>query len=243
MRNMVPAVTPDDLLSEALRIKENGGTGMLISGGCDAFGKVPVLSFTEVLGRISGMGLEINMHAGFLTHDEAKELVNAGVRRFSVDVHQDPDVIRNVLHLNDNGRTEESVRRYESTIENITDAGGRVIPHVTSGFGKDLELSGQLLKRMNIKNAVVLALVPTPGAMTDITPSRETVLRDIGILLDMGLNVTLGCMRSRNYGDLETECLKMGVRHIANPSQRTVEWARDNNIEFEISEKCCCMLL
>jgi len=235
LRNMIPAVSAEELISEAVRIKKEGGTGMLISGGCDANGRIPVTELAGAIGKVKDIGLEINLHAGFLTEDEAKILVASGVDRFSTDVRQDPEIIKNVLHL-------QGPEAYDETLRNIMGAGGNVIPHITSGFGKDLELSMELLKTLNIRDVVVLALVRTPGT-DNVEPSEETVLEDIRELLDSGFNVILGCMRSRNYENLEIECLKMGVRHIANPSQRTVKWAKDNNIGFEISEKCCCMLL
>jgi Uncharacterized homolog of biotin synthetase len=205
---------------------------MLISGGCDVNGKVPVVELAEAIRKVKDMGLRINLHAGFLTEKEAETLVNSGVDRFSTDVHQDPRVIRDVLRLQQGPET------YRETISNIQRAGGSVVPHLTSGFGNDIELSMNMLMETDIRNVVVLALVRTPGTM-NIEPSQKTVLKDIRKLLDSGFNVTLGCMRSRNYESLEIECMKLGVRHIANPSRRTLEWAKENCIEYEISERCC----
>ena len=236
LKNMIPAVSSEKLIEKAVRIKEENGNGMLISGGCDVNGKVPVGELMGAIRKVREMGLQINLHAGFLSESEADALVKAGVEKFSTDVHRDPRIIRDVLH------SEQGPEAYEETIRNIMKAGGSVIPHVTSGFGNDLELSMDLLKALNIRDVVVLALVRTPGT-DNVEPSEETVISDIRELLDSGFNVILGCMRSRNYENLEIECLKMGVRHIANPSRRTVKWAKDNNIGFEISEKCCCMLL
>ena len=236
LKNMVSAVSSEKLIEKAVRIKEENGNGMLISGGCDVNGKVPVGELAGAVRKVKEMGLEINLHAGFLSESEAEVLVKAGVEKFSTDVHRDPRIIRDVLHL------EQGPEAYEETIRNIMKAGGSVVPHVTSGFGKDLELSMGYLRTTGIRDVVVLALVRTPGT-DNVEPSEETVIDDVRELLDSGFNVILGCMRSRKYENLEIECLKMGVKHIANPSQRTVEWATDNGIEFEISEKCCCMLL
>jgi Uncharacterized homolog of biotin synthetase len=236
LRNMIPAVSSEELIAEASRIKREGGTGMLISGGCDVNGKVPVSELAEAIGKVKGMGLEINLHAGFLTESEAETLVRSGVDRFSTDVHQDPGIIKDVLHL------EQGPEAYAETIRNIMNAGGSVVPHVTSGFGKDLELSMELLKTLNVSNVVVLALVRTPGT-DNVEPSQETVLKDIRKLIDSGFNIILGCMRSRNYESLEIECMKMGVRHIANPSRKTLKWAMENDIVYEMFETCCCMTL
>ena len=235
LRGMYSVMTPDRLLEKAMKVREAGGTGILISGGCDVRGSVPLSRFIGVIGEISSMGLEVNVHSGLLTAPEASALVNAGVTVFSVDIHQDPVVIRNVLNLN------EDPLRYGETIDNIINAGGRVVPHLTIGFGADdLLLSVDLLKNKKIKDIVVLALVPTKG--TDVyPPSEDGVLTAVSVLIDSGFDVTLGCMRSREYENVETECIKMGVRKIANPSLRTVRWAEENGFRTEEIRKCCCL--
>ena len=235
LRNMHSATTSDELLKLAEKVKNGGGGGMLISGGCDLRGTVPLNSFIPTIRRISEMGLEVNVHSGFLSPKEAKDLADAGVTVFSMDVHQDPTIISNVLNL------QETPDRYGETIDNIINAGGRIVPHITIGFGaEDLLFSISLLKEKNIKEIVVLALVPTPG--TDVyAPSEDGVLAAINILIESGFDVTLGCMRSRDYTKVETECIKMGIRRIANPSMKTVKWAEENGFEVEEIKKCCCL--
>jgi len=235
LKNMHPATTFDELLKMAEKVKNNEGTGMLISGGCDLRGMVPLHSSLSAIRRISDMGLEVNVHSGFLSEREAMDLVNAGVTVFSMDIHQDQMIISNVLNL------QETSDRYGETIDNIINAGGRIVPHITIGFGaEDLLFSISLLKEKNIKEIVVLALVPTPG--TDVyAPSEDGVLAAINILVESGFDVTLGCMRSREYETVETECIKMGVRRIANPSLKTVKWAKENGFVVEEIKKCCCL--
>jgi len=228
-------MTADELLKVAKKVKDNGGKGILISGGCDLRGTVPLTSFIPTIRKISDVGLEVNVHSGFLSASEAKGLVDAGVTVFSMDIHQDQAIISNVLNL------QETPDRYGETIDNIINAGGRVVPHITIGFGaEDLLFSISLLKEKNIREIVVLALVPTPG--TDVyEPSEDGVLAAINILIESGFDVTLGCMRSRDYIAVETECIKMGVRRIANPSLKTVKWAEENGFEVEEIGKCCCL--
>ncbi len=55
--------------------------------------------------------------------------------------------------------------------------------------------------------------------------------------------VLLGCMRARGNWRLEVELLKLGLRGMAMPSSRTVEWAEENGLEIEWREECCALQL
>lgn len=236
LKGMEPAERDDDMVRYAENVLTSGGTGMLISGGCDMDGKVPVAGHADVISKISGMGLKVNVHPGFLTKEEASLLVHSGVDRFSVDVHQSPEIIRNVLHLN-TGPAE-----YEDTIDNIISASGKVVPHLTVGFGtEDMMMSAELILSKGIRDVVLLALVPTKGTEINEHLPEEGVLHAIGMLMDMGLNVTLGCMRPRIYPDLEMKAIGMGVRRIANPSLATIRRAQDSGYGITTMNECCGM--
>ena len=233
LRGMTPAANHGDLLKKASEIKRKGGNGMLISGGCDLSGRVPLLRYEDEIRKAAGMGLELNVHAGLVNREEAKRLVDSGISVFSVDVHQDPAIIKNVLHLT------RGPEAYAETMDAIIEAGGRVVPHVTVGFGTaDLILSAELLKSRNITEITLLALVPTDGTDVHAPVPREGVLEAVSVLTEMGFTVTLGCMRSRD-ALLEIGCIKAGVRKIANPSVRTVRWAEDNGFKVAEIGKCC----
>jgi len=233
LRNMASVADPGGILRKASEIRGNGGTGMLISGGCDLGGRVPLLRFEDEIGGAAGMGLEINVHTGLVNINDAERLVACGVSAFSVDVHQDPAVIRNVLHLTCGPEA------YAETIDSIVSAGGRVVPHITAGFGTaDLVLSAELLRSRNITEITLLALVPAEGTEVQAHVPRESVIGAASLLMGMGFAVTLGCMRGRDH-NTEIGCIEAGVRKIANPSARTVRWARDNGFEVVEIRKCC----
>jgi uncharacterized radical SAM superfamily protein len=233
LRGMADVRDPAELLRKATEIKQNGGTGMLISGGCDKDGRVPLLSFENEIRTIAAMGLELNVHAGLVNADGAKRLRDAGVSVFSVDVHQDPSVIKGVLNL------DRGPEAYRETIDGILSAGGRVVPHVTVGFGTaDMMLSAELLRSRKIEDITLLALVPASGTDVHAHIPREAAMSSVRLLRDMGLRVTLGCMRGRD-STLETECIAAGIRRIANPSVRTVRWAEENGFTVKEVRKCC----
>ncbi|MDR0888073.1 MAG: radical SAM protein [Candidatus Methanoplasma sp.] len=237
LKHMVPATTDEQILRTAENIKNSGGKGILLSGGCDVHGTVPLISFLETIGKIVGMGLEVNVHAGFLTEDEASKLVDAGVKDFSVDVHQDPDVIRSVLNLD--RRPED----YRDLLRIIMDAGGHPMPHITAGFGTaDLYYSAQLIRDLGISEVVLLTLVPTKGTEFEEPSITEAAILDaVDTVRNMGLDVILGCMRDRSLRTLEIGCIEHGVRKIANMSRSTLKWAEENGFEIITDNRCCLM--
>jgi len=216
----------------------SGGKGILISGGCDANGSVPIMRHIDAIGYASKKGLAVNVHTGFITADDAERLVKAGVNAFSVDIHQDPVIIRNVLHLSTDAEA------YAEMLDNIISAGGRPVVHLTAGFGTDdMVLSAELARSKGSKDVILLALVPTKGTITeDALISEEAILSSVKLLIEMGFSVTLGCMRPRVHRGLEIKCIKAGVRKIANPSLRTLAWAKDNGFTVTEERTCCCII-
>jgi uncharacterized radical SAM superfamily protein len=242
LKGMLNASGADGRISENLfrivdGILSSGGEGMLVSGGCDASGRVPVIDAIDAIRYAAGNGLKVNVHTGFITKGDAERLVKAGVNTFSADVHQDPAVIRDILHLD--------VRpdAYSDMLDNIVSAGGKAAVHLTAGFGeKDLRLSAELIGGKGFKEVVLLVLVPPRGTTADNAPvSADTAAGAVRMLAGMGIEVTLGCMRPRVCRDLEVRCIEAGVRRIANPSRNTLAWAKDSGMRIIEKRTCCCI--
>jgi uncharacterized radical SAM superfamily protein len=144
-------------------------------------------------------------------------------------------VIRDVLNL------DVTPDAYSDLLDNIMSAGGRPVPHLTAGFGTDdLSASAELVRKKGLREVILLALVPTKGTITeDHLISEDAVLDAAGMLTDMSLSVTLGCMRPRVHRDLEIRCMELGIRSIANPSRRTLSYARDKGMRI-IGKNTCC---
>ena len=236
LKGMIDVRGEPDIYRVAYDLLSAGGEGMLVSGGCDVNGSVPVIREIEAIRYAASNGLKVNVHTGFIGRKDAESLVKAGVGAFSVDIHQDPDVIRNILHL----EVEENA--YSETLDNIIAAGGNPIAHLTVGFGRDdLIRSAELIKRKGFAGAVLIALVPTKGTMTEkMLITEEEILEAVKELMGMGLDITLGCMRPRVHRDLEKRCIEAGVRRIANPSRETVRWARERGMKVVEKMTCCC---
>jgi uncharacterized radical SAM superfamily protein len=236
LKGMIDVRGSPDLLRIVNDLLAHGAEGLLVSGGCDNNGSVPVMNEIDAIRFASENGLKVNVHTGFINKEDAERLVNAGVGAFSVDVHSDPDIIRNILHL----EVEENA--YSEMFDNIISAGGRPIAHLTVGFGRDdLIGSAELVKSKGLDEVILLALVPTKGTMTEnLTVSEEEILDAVKELTEMGLTVTLGCMRPRVHRDLEKKCIALGVRRIANPTRETIRWAKENGFNVVERMTCCC---
>jgi len=237
LKGMLHIESNDGLFRLVDEIADSGGNGMLVSGGCDTSGRVPLRKAEDAIRYAAGKGLKVNVHAGLINGTEAERLVSAGVSAFSVDVHRDPDVIRSVLHLDADPNV------YADTIDSIIEAGGRPVAHLTVGFGvADIMLSADLVKNKGLKDVILLALVPTKGTMTeDSVISEDAIVDSAKMLIGEGFNVTLGCMRPRSHRNLEIRCIQAGVRNIANPSRGTISWARENGLKVVEKGTCCCI--
>jgi uncharacterized radical SAM superfamily protein len=229
---MADASSPALLHGSAAAAKASGRAGVLLSGGCDDGWRVPVSP--EACAAASGMGLDANVHAGFAPESGIAGMVAAGARVFSVDVHQDPEVIRGVLG------SDRRPGDYGALIRSILSAGGVPVPHVTAGLGeRDLLESASLLRSMGFRRAVLLGLVPSGRARF----SGPSVPSAVELLGSMGIEAALGCMRDRSSRSMERECIERGARLIANMSPRTAEWARGSGFAVEEDPRCCCMPL
>ncbi len=236
LRGMIPVDNPDDLSDLAQSFISKGCAGYLLSGGCDSNGSVPVGRFSEAVAETSS-GLSVNVHAGFITEREARELAGSGVSCFSVDVHQDRGEMVSVLHL------DRDPEDYSKLLDILIGTGVKVVPHITVGFGyNDLNFSAELIVSKGLKDVVLLSMVPTPGTAVEESVLTEDAIMDaVSILQEKGLNVILGCMRDRSLRGLERRCIESGIRRLANPSSETLRWAEDNGYKIEIRRMCCCL--
>lgn len=236
LKDMVPLRSVDSVVSYADSLDENV-TSMTFSGGCDLRGSVPLLMVENGIKHVSGKGIRVCAHTGFQTKDELKKLIDSGVSEFLIDLHQDCEIIRNVLNL------ERSPDEYSELIDNILELGGNVTVHLCLGFGRiDFELSKNLLKKKGISDVTILTLVPTEGTcIEDSVLTEDAVMYCINDLIESGFNVTLGCMRDRSLRDLERKCIDAGIRKIANPSSETEKYAEEKGLLTIRKNTCCCL--
>jgi len=234
----------EELTRFALELERSGGRGLLLSGGCDSRGKVPLAGHLPAVRRIkSSTGLEVNVHTGLMDSEaEARALVDSGADCFSVDIVQDEALIRKVMHLD---RAPDDYRR---TLRLLFDAGAkRVAPHVCVGTSQDPEAETRAIRMVSefpVSAIILLSFLPAKGTPMErnAVASDERMLSAVRLAVaEVQAPVLLGCMRPRGNWELEVECLFAGVAGIAIPARRTVLWAEQSSYTVEWREGCCAL--
>jgi hypothetical protein len=129
---MRPILTPGDLERTAEELVRDGGTGFLLSGGCDHRGRVPLGPFLDTVRDIKARtGLAVNLHTGLVDEVGAGELLASEADAFSVDVVQDPRTIGHCL-----GRgVSPALRPHPGTARSQPKAGTACLRRATVGEG------------------------------------------------------------------------------------------------------------
>ena len=236
LRGMLLADTPERLLDVGLGLRGRGAAGVLVSGGCDADGTVPLSPFTGAIARLHDEGLLLNVHTGLLDENGARELAATGADVFSVDLLQDEGTIAGRLHL------DAGPEDYERTIRALTSVSAAVVPHVCVGLqppeGEDRCL--ELLERLDVAGVVVLALMPLPG-VPPASDLDDRMVRFVERASRTPAPVLVGCMRPRGRWETEVRCILAGAVGMASPSPRTVEWLRESGYKIVEKEVCCAL--
>ncbi|MGD1061241.1 MAG: hypothetical protein ABR879_07265 [Methanomassiliicoccales archaeon] len=242
---MRSVANPEALLASAEKLASEGGTGFLLSGGCDGEGRVPLMPFVEAVATArSRWGLKANLHPGLLGRSDAATLARSGAEFYSVDLHQNEDVIHDVLHL------KVPPSAYRLTMEALISAkAGAIVPHVTVGLdedGSDAFDSIDLASSFEVDGLVVLVFTPLKGTAmaSKPPPPNELVLKVLDEAKSrLRCSIALGCVRPRRNYSLEISAIKRGIRHVAMPTKGAVEWAFEHGLLVERIERCCAVHL
>ncbi|MCX8066477.1 MAG: radical SAM protein [Anaerolineae bacterium] len=245
LKGMIPATTPQALLALGRRLVEQGCEGVLISGGADRNGAVPLRPYLEAIARLKEWGLRIVVHTGLPDRETAEGLRAARVDQVLFDFIGDTATLREVLHL------ERSPEDYADALALLRELGVPVAPHIVVGlyFGR---LRGELaaLEAVSRTGADVLVLVvlrPLPHTpMADLPGVEpETVGRLVAVarLLNPTTPLALGCARPAGPTAMEIEerALLAGVNRIAYPHPATVRRAGERGLGVSFAESCCTL--
>jgi uncharacterized radical SAM superfamily protein len=101
LESMIPAPTPEAFLAAVDRLRSQGGLGLLLSGGANRNGEVPLEPFIPAIRVIKEKDpdFKIIVHTGLIRQRQAIDLKEAGVDQVLIDVIGDEDTIRQVYHL------------------------------------------------------------------------------------------------------------------------------------------------
>jgi len=244
---MEDARSPEHLVEECRRRASAGGLeGVLVSGGSDAEGSVPLGSYIDALGRLKGMGLKVLVHTGLVDDELARGFARAGVDLAMTDVIGSRDVACRVCHLD---RPPEA---WEGTLSSLVRAGVPVAPHIVAGL--DAGLMGHEWRALATSLAarpamlVVIVLVPTAG--TGLAgaepPAPGDVVRLLAVARVAGPDVplALGCVKPSGAlrAPIERGAVDAGANAVAYPLPATVAHARRRGLDVAFDDRCCALL-
>ena len=237
--------TPQDMLAVGRRLIEQGCAGVLVSGGADAHGAVPLKPHLEAIAQLKEWGLHVIVHTGLLDRETAEGLKAAGVDQVLFDVIGDAATIREVLHL------DRSPEDYEATLSLLRELEIPVAPHVIVGLHYG-QLRGELsaletITRIGADVVVIVVLRPLPHTpMADVPAVEpEAVGRLVAVarILNPTTPLTLGCARPAGTvkSEMERRAVLAGVNSVAYPDPATVHLAGEVGLHTAFVESCCTL--
>jgi uncharacterized radical SAM superfamily protein len=244
IETMHPAKTPEKLFELSAKLKENGASGCLVSGGCLSDGSVPLRRFIPILERIKHeLGLTVIVHTGIIDIATAEALKNAGVDVALIDIIGSNETIKAICNLNVN------VEDYANSLRALHKTRLNFVPHVIVGL-HDGELKGEFHALRMIRShkpsaLVVIAFTPIRGtAMAEVKPPQPTDIARVTAtarLMFPETPLALGCMRPKGKHRTETDvlALKAGVDAIAFPSEEAITYAKNQGYNVSFSPYCC----
>lgn len=224
----------------AWRADVSQATSCLISGGCDAEGRVPVGRYLERV-REWRVGRRMNWHVGLIGEAEIAAIAPL-VDVVSFDFVGDDETIRGVYGLS--CTVEDYLQAYQMLRRYV-----RVVPHVTIGL-RGGKIAGEyralsLLQEAGVETLVFLVLIPTRGtAYETCAPPAPELVGDVlahARCLLPDVPIYLGCMRpAGHYRDvLDPIAIHAGVNKIVNPARPAIGLAAEMGLRIVWEEECC----
>jgi uncharacterized radical SAM superfamily protein len=224
-----------------------GGTrGILVSGGSDRRGKVPLVPHIPSLIRIRReLGLSVHIHPGLPDVMTCDALAEVGADAVMLDVIGDELTIREVYHL------DATPAQYESAMKHLERNGVPTVPHIVIGhyFGN---MRGEwnalaMVRRHNPKALVLVILTPWAGR-----PGGEVKSPDAGEIGEFfhaarsafpETPVILGCARPLGPLRLKIDRLAVqaGLDGIAFPADGIAAFAREGHTAYRFINGCCTL--
>jgi uncharacterized radical SAM superfamily protein len=225
-------------------LAERGARGVLISGGSDGQGRVPLLGHVPDLIRVRReLGMVIRVHPGLPDEATCAGLAEVGIDGAMVDIIGHRDTIREVYHL------DATTQDYDALLERLVRHEVPTVPHIILGlhFGRMLgeEAALEMVVRHRPRLLVLVVLMPLSGTpMAAVTPPP---VAEIGAFFQMARTalpttpVMLGCARplGRVKQEIDRLAVDAGLNGIAYPADGIVGYARDRGLEPDFINACC----
>jgi uncharacterized radical SAM superfamily protein len=248
LESMIPAEDPETFFQIADRLRLAGAHGVLVSGGADQNGEVPLKKFIPSIKVLKEKDpqFKVIVHTGLIRREIAKELKEAGADQILIDVIGDDETIREVYHLN------KRVQDYEETLWMLKEMGHRLAPHIIIGhhFG---EIRGEwraleMVTRVGVETIVLVVfktLLPIGKNHFRVPLSEETSrISAIARILNPKIPIRMGCIRPAHPSKTEMEkgFIDSGANTIAYPLQGTIDYAKEIGLKTKFIEMCCSLI-
>jgi uncharacterized radical SAM superfamily protein len=247
LETMHPATTPNTLFALAMKLKQNGALGCLVSGGCTPDGSVPLKPFLPTIEKIKReLGLTVFVHTGIIDAATATALKRAGVDAALIDIIGSDETIKKTCNLN------VTAKDYAASLKAMQQAGLNLVPHVIVGLDEG-KLKGELdalkiIASVKPSAVVVIAFMPIHGTtMAKVKPPQPADIAKVTAaarLMFPKTPLALGCVRPKGKSRAETDilALKARVDAIAFPSEAVIEYAEAQGYALSFSSYCCAQI-
>lgn len=242
---MISARTPEDLWRVVNGIIEDGGQGMLLTGGSNHRNQVEYEPYWSTIRRIKDEfpHFKIASHTALMDEASVQCMAQAGIDAAMMDVIGAQETITQVYHL------KRTVDDFEATLEALVATDMKVVPHIVIGlhYGHLLgEWTALEMLQRHLPDAVVLVVVMpfyAPAHRPFITPDSDAVGRfflDARHVLAQ-TPLLLGCARPPGLAkmQIDTYAVMAGMNGIAHPSDGTVELAARLGRRVQVTPACC----
>ncbi len=246
LKNMSPALSPQDLVNFGLKASARGDRGILVSGGCDKQGALPWSSFVKAIDQIKReTDLIVTVHTGQVDFGTARALREAGVDQALIDVIGDDSTAGEIFHL-ENGTT-----TIIKSVEALFQAGLEVIPHILYGihYGREKgeHKALEIISKYPLTKYVIVVFTPMKNTrMFDVTPpdpmSVATFIAEARLKIPNAKS-SLGCARpgGKHRKELDLLAITAGVNSLAVGYDYVSEEARKLGLNIIYKYTCCSL--
>jgi len=223
---------------------------ILLSGGCDLTGAVPLLHGLRQVAKIarkeaeSGRRFSLNVHPGVASPKVAREIGElASVVSF--DMVLDDETIKEAFHGMWTGRD------YVDTFRNLRKGKATVVPHILIGLKRG-ELKGELdvvdfLLDEGVKRLIFIIFIPTSGTQWESAspPTVDDVAKVLAWTRAKApeLEISIGCMRpaGKYRREVDSMAVRCGVDRIVMPHPEALKTAASLGLTVVRKEECCAI--
>ena len=242
LESMLRTDTPKRLVKTCLSLEAKGCKGVLLSGGCDAGGKLPWETFVDAVAEVKARtGLIVSVHCGLVDDAQAQALKAAGADQALIDVIGDDATFQRVYHV------EFGVSRIRDAMGALATAGLPIVPHVVCGLNYG-RMTGErtaveMIAGFDVEQLVIVSLMNLSGTpmAKALPPAPEEVAE---LIADARLampdtRISLGCARKRGQSGLDVLAIDAGVDRMALPSDEAVVRAEGYGLDIRYQTTCC----